>query len=54
MLPVSLGAKPSAKSPAKEADEAMLEELSEAIESGAGLPAVARAAAQGAGRQPSR
>jgi sugar diacid utilization regulator len=36
----------SEKIPAKSADEATLEELSAAIESGAGLPAVARAAAR--------
>jgi sugar diacid utilization regulator len=36
----------SQKTPAKSADDATLEELSAAIESGAGLPAVARAAAR--------
>src|SRR4029079_5815216 len=39
----------SRKTPATEADEATLEALSGAIESGAGLPAVARAAAKALG-----
>ena len=39
----------SQKTPAKGADEATLDALSEAIESGAGLPAVARAASQALG-----
>ena len=39
----------AAKSPAKGPDEAVLEQLSDAIESGAGLPAVCRAAAKALG-----
>jgi sugar diacid utilization regulator len=39
----------AAKTPGKGADEALLEQLSEAIESGAGLPAVSRAAAKALG-----
>ena len=39
----------SEKSPARPADEAALDALSEAIESGAGLPAVARAASKALG-----
>jgi hypothetical protein len=43
-------AKPATgNTPAKRADEATLEALSEAIESGAGLPAVARAASKALG-----
>ena len=39
----------SAKSPAKQAEGSLLEQLSEAIESGAGLPAVCRAAGKALG-----
>src|SRR5215218_10017469 len=45
MSDVSTSAK-GAKSPAKAADPGTLDTLSEAVESGAGLPAVARAAAR--------
>jgi hypothetical protein len=43
------GRSPTEKTPAKSADETALEALSEAIESGAGLPAVARAASKALG-----